>query len=431
MTQFVYPTLRAKPIKIPFTFQSLQFLVLERYAFGIVRIMAIVVSFFSTLALGRMFNVQNLGIYYTLFTISYFGNAVFLVGFDYTLQAQIKDLQITNKLNKTSLMSYFALSSAIGCVATVFLAYIFLVRSDKFSIIFTVSACGMQSIAIYLSGVVRSILLISGRKVAFSSSLFIEQLLKLLAIYTVANLFEASPTYLLLFISISTLIGFCISCWYIFYSFEQCASKTYRLSLGIRSTSLPIAISGVFNWLQLQGYRMFYGAFLGLDNIVGQISYMFSLGTSSSSIFLPLIVQEETPRQFKTDGRSTKSFTFKIFFFSIIISILASLLAVPYLIFISKSYLIPFIPLIPMAIFQESVNVATGIFSNANAIYGRSFKNIRNATTAGVLTASIIFVLIWKFRLINAFSISIGIVASQTFVLLYLYLDFRLMSRKL
>lgn len=275
------------------------------------RLASIGASVFINFYIALLLPPEELGIFFVLITVSYFGNALFFNGADIAFQRKIKEISIDRTLNFAAFQRYFLKALPIGAASVVVLvALIWSTSSSAYWSFYTLAICTLLScINFFISGL-RNILLLAGEKVAISRSMFFEQFLRLSLIFLVGRFQVVQFTTILLVYIFSTSAAVVLA--YIAIN-KRIEGKFGGIELNMsredfKRTILPSSLGYVLAWAQTQGYRIFVGATLGLTAVVGPTSFLLNLGTTGANAILGVLAQWWVPKQFSSSGASTTAY---------------------------------------------------------------------------------------------------------------------------
>jgi hypothetical protein len=357
-----------------------------------IRIFTIAIAAAINILVIKILPLQDVGQYYMIATISYFGNAIFFIGFDLAFQKKIQDISVTKALDFSSLRLYILKTLPYGILASFGLSLIvsFVSGSDNWLIV--ASLCAGLAVSNYLSSILRNILLIADEKYRVSYSLLLEQLIKITFFSLLFVIFRPSPLLVIISFVAASVIAFVFN----FYQIRNCLSDVsvankYTIdSSNILMIVLPVGAAGVLNWMQLQGYRPILGNSLQGAELVGIVSFLTVLGSGVTSAILGVIAQVWTPRQFATKGGLTHRFISISIFSIIVLSLLSYPVSYILLRMLGKEGLYGFEYLVSLGVLLEGGNFILGILGNHSILTSGSFVPSLLAGISGFCTVAII-----------------------------------------
>lgn len=381
-----------------------------------VRFLTVLVQLLFIKSVTNAISVNELGVYYFLLTISYTLNAVLFVPLDYfqqsTLYKYIKE-EISIKsyfvLNKRLLFPILVLigvgSVSIGC----FEVY--------YSIVFI--ATMLMSIVTYGSLFLRGIVNNLEHRRSAAYNLFLEGILRILFLYLLFSVFEATPLVVLLAFILASCVTNVLLLRYIMKFPEYRQGKIIEVKIAdIFRFSYPISIGAIANWIQLQSYRLVLVP-LGFSESVGFYATVANVGASGMNVCSTIYNQLFMPDLYKTKGRFLGkyiSFSFCIILVVLLVAILLKNIIVELL---ANSHYIRYSCLIFYGIIVEAGNFIVGAFTTFLGIHNKTKYSLK-VSLLGAFSFILLFSLFLFSGNITPYTVGIPIVFSQIIVAGYL-----------
>jgi hypothetical protein len=357
----------------------------------------------------------EVGKYYIIGSIAYFGNALFFVGFDFSLQRKIKNISIEKSIDFSSLRSYLLKTLPYGVLASFVLSLIVFFEDNPFNWIGTALLCAALSAINFSATILRNILQIAGEKYRFSYSLLLEQLVKLCLFFTMILFFEASAIVITMAFMLAGLVCF-------IFNYQQIARCLYPVngtasyavdSNDISKIFLPVSAGGVLNWLQLQAYRPVLGQFFLKAELVGTVSFLTMLGATATSASLGVLAQIWTPKQFATNGDASRRFVQLACVVIFSLALLAYPAAYIFLRLLKTDNLYGLEYLVSFGVIMEGCNFILGVLGNHTSLTVKSFVPSMFAGIVGLVAVVVIIVIIDNYQLMGPGAIGFALAASQ------------------
>lgn len=381
-----------------------------------IRLLTVLIQLLFIKCVTNAISVNELGIYYFLLTISYTLNAVLFVPLDYfqqsTLYKYIKE-EISIKsyfvFNKRLLVPIFVLiivgSVSIGC----FDLY--------YSVVFI--ATMLMSIGTYASLFLRGFVnnLEHRRRAAYN--LFLEGILRILFLYLLFGVFEATPLTVLFAFILASYVTNVLLLIFIIKLPEYRLGKTINVKIvDVFRFSYPISIGAIANWIQLQSYRLVLVPF-GYSEAVGFYATVANVGTSGMNVCSTIYNQLFIPDLYKTKGRFLGkyiSYALGIILVVLLVTLFLKNILVELL---TNSNYMRYSYLIFYGIIVEAGNFIVGAFTSFLGIHNMTKYSLK-VSLVGAFSFIFIFLFVLFTNNITPHTVGIPIVLSQLIVMGYL-----------
>jgi O-antigen/teichoic acid export membrane protein len=370
----------------------------------------------------------ELGTYFFLLTVSYSLNAFLLIPVDYYQQSKIQNLWKTQKtlrvflLFNKKILSYVSLATVlVAIVASIF-------RPNDF---FAIVTAGAMAMLIYANQALRNTLNNLEHKKLTAGSMVAEAALKMILFWAFLKFMPAKGMTLLFSGVVALLLVMIFLLWKAHKLNLFTASDTFQLEKielsKIWHFCLPISMCAVFNWIQLQGYRLILVP-LGYTEIVGIYSTVSNIGTAvmsaSSAIFSQLFV----PKIYQSEGSYTRTYIRNALLLIVAVMTGAFIFSDLMVVLLTKESFVKYSWLIFFGIIAEAGNFLIGAFSIHVTLTGVT-KTMLKSSIFGVLVMGLAFFGIYHFSTIRVETVGLPIIVSQIAIVLYMYIIFRKSGR--
>ena len=379
------------------------------------RTASIVIAVAINVLIIKILRLDEVGKYYIYVTIAYFGNALFFVGFDFSLQRKIKNISITKSLDFPSLRSYIFKKLPYGTLATFALSSVVSFAGNNHQWFEIALVCSVLSSISFLTSILRNILQISGAKYRLSYSLLFEQLAKLCLSFMLLLLFDPSAIGIMKAFILSGLICSVFN-YYQIVRFLHPTNGTVNYAIDSTDISkivLPISVSGILNWLQLQGYRPVLGQLYEKVELVGIVSFLTMLGATATSASLGVLAQVWTPKQFATNGEASRQFVRLACLATFTLALLAYPAAYIFLRLLKKDSLYGLEYLVSIGVIMEGCNFILGVLGNHTSLTLKSFIPSMLAGVVGFVAVVVIIFIAATYHWMGPGAIGFALAASQ------------------
>ena len=381
----------------------------------ILRVMTILIVITTNFLIIKFLPLSEIGLYYVLGTIAYFGNALFFVGFDIAIQRKIRNISNTKSLNYASLWSYHIKTLPFGCLSVFAMSTILSFMGNTQNWFGVALLCAAMSAINFMLSLSRNILQIADEKYSISFSLFLEQIAKLGVSSGLLLYWGGSAIVVLIAFSLAG-IG-CLIFNYIQiirYLKPSKENANYEINENdIKKIVLPVSVSGVTNWLQLQGYRPVLGQIFQQSELVGSVSFLTTLGASVTAAMLGVLAQIWTPKQFASNGDSTRQYAELAGSSVIVLTMLAYPAAYVFLRLLGKEELYGLEYLVCLGVIIEGGNFILGLLGNHSSLRQGSFMPSLFAGIVGLLSLVIIIFILNALQGMSSSTIGISLAISQ------------------
>ncbi len=363
----------------------------------------------------KLLSLDEVGKYYIIGTIAYFGNALFFVGFDFSLQRKIKNISITKSIDFASLRSYLFRTLPYGVLASFALSLVVSFAGDTHHWFGIALLCAALSAINFSASLLRNVLQIAGEKNRVSYSLLLEQLAKLCLCFTMALFFGASAIVIVMAFILAGLVCFIFN----YHQIARCLHPVNGIadyaidSNDISKIVLPVSAGGILNWLQLQAYRPVLGQFFQKAELVGTVSFLTMLGATVTSASLGVLAQVWTPKQFATNGDASRRFVQLACFAIFALALLAYPAAYVFLRLLKKDSLYGLEYLVSFGVIMEGSNFILGVLGNHTSLTLKSFVPSMLAGVVGFVAVVVIIFTVDAYQWMGPGTIGFALAASQ------------------
>lgn len=354
----------------------------------LLRVTSVTIAVAINILIIKLLPLREVGNYYILGTIAYFGNALFFVGFDLALQKKMRNIYKSKTIDYSSLLIYHIQTLPLGAFAAFALSLVVSFFNDSPDWISTSLLCAALSATTFTISLSRNILLLAGEKYRVSYSMLLEQFAKLTTSSMLLVFWENSARSVIL----AFLAGGLLCLVFNYTQIARCMYSSpesigYAVDKGdLRSIFFPVSAGGVLNWFQLQGYRPILGTHFNQAELVGTVSFLTTLGATATSAILSVLGQIWTPKQFSTSGLISRQYTALAgtsVFFLTLLSYPAAYLALRLL---GKESLYGLEYLVSLGVIVEGGNFILGLLGNHSSLTRGSFVPSMYAGLIGLCT---------------------------------------------
>lgn len=379
------------------------------------RMLSVMIAVITNVLMVKLLSLDEVGRYYILLAIAYFGNALFFVGFDFSLQRKIQNIYIDKCLNFKSLKLYLLRVIPCGALASfcLSLAVSFVGGAEYW--IEVALLCSVLAVTNFLTSIFRNILQIAGEKYRVSHSVLLEQVSKLCLSFSLVMFFGATAYIVVFSFVLSGVLCFLFNLHQLFRCINSNSeNKSYALdSDDISKIVLPVSAGGVLNWMQLQAYRPVLGQFMQQTELVGVVSFLTMLGSTVTSALLGVLAQVWTPKQFATKGGDSRRFVLLSSIVILVLALLAYPVAYVFLRLLGKENLYGVEYLVSIGVIVEGCNFILGVLGNHSSLTKGSFvPSMFSGVFGFLMVAAIIFSLI-TYQVIGPGTIGLALALSQ------------------
>ena len=366
----------------------------------------------------------ELGVFFFLVTASYSLNAFIFIPMDYYQQSKIYHFLGNGK----SLNTFFIFNRKF--ILRVFLlillvALIFIPLQATYAL-FTILA-GTMSLSLYVTQALRGVLNNLEHRRVVAASMVFESFLKISFFWFFLQFMQAKAITLL-FSGVVSLVFVALFLLKYAYSLNIFTSET-EITTSIRYTDvfrfgLPISVGAVFNWIQLQGYRLVLVP-LGFAETVGIYATVSNIGSAGMVAASSIYAQLYVPNIYKSGGQYTKTYIRNAFIL-IVFLFFSSMFFCDFIVsLLTKAEFVKYSWLLLFGIIAEAGNFLLGALS-IHLTLTNSTSKLLTASMVGTLTMIIVFVLIYFYGAVTVQTIGLPIVISQVAIVIYMYNNFRI-----
>lgn len=375
----------------------------------------------ANLLIARRMPLSQIGWYYVYATLAYFGNATLFVGLGTFLQRVCASAAHSDGIPKRTLVVYTLITLVAGFCLVLTAAGLYLsFRQSPGSPWGVAAICASLSGATYLSLVSKDLLALSRRLSWAAGFALLEQVLRLVfvAIALVALQGGAPEATAATALALALSGTFALGALLLVTRSEgsnRGASKAIT-SRAVAGTVVPIGLSGLLNWLQLQFYRPAL-LLLGTSTAtVGIISLLTAVGMTGANPVFAVAAQNYLPSIYGKEENALRRSLVAMSLLAVSLAALSIPAAVAFLILSRRTALLPYLLLVPLGVLIETANNMVGMYMHRKNADGDSLWFLVIAGCFGALS-----VLPWLFVSGTGsgfpYVIAIGLLFSQFVVL--------------
>jgi O-antigen/teichoic acid export membrane protein len=353
---------------------------------GALRVLILFLMFFNTILVVRYLSVEEMGRYYVISTVSYFGNAVIYVGSDMYLQQVLAEISKTNQINAFALFKYFAITVSIGAVVLALGAGMYFANDRENGFFYLTLLCVLSSVSTYIIGSVRNLFQLAALPVYSSLITIAETAFKSTSLFILAADGRVTGINIVLCNAVVSIILAAIFLK-IFISMMKCSEGGNISYLNTMDeyvhTVVSIGAGGLLNWVQLQGYRLLLAKTMenGIT-VVGRFAFMSTLGITISGAVFSILAQVHVPVQYSSRGISTQIYIGIIGKMTVILFGLSLPAGLIFIWLNNKMELIPILYVVAVGVLVEGGNAALGGYANHMNV---NRQNMRVIPFAGLI----------------------------------------------
>lgn len=368
-------------------------------------------------------SAYELGVYFFLITVSYSLNALIFVPVDYYQQSRLYEF-LNNGISlrpfllfNAKLFRWFGIVAITGSV-------IFSFFSPTVAIYCALTVG--TALSLYASQALRGMLNNLEHKRIAAVSLIFEALLKIVLLWILLRFMSPNAMTLLaswtiVLTLVAGFLGWQTQKLGIFSKGRETLEKIHPAD--ISRFAYPISIGAVFNWIQLQGYRLVLVP-LGFAETVGVYATVANIGSAGMGGVASVFGQMFVPNIYKTSGKYTGTYLRNAFFligFIFVFSLIFSDLIVS---LVTNDSFAKYSWILLFGIIAEAGNFIIGALS-IHITITTSTKKMLNASIIGAVSMVIIFSGIYYGDMVTVQTVGVPIVISQLLVVAYMVLAFR------
>jgi O-antigen/teichoic acid export membrane protein len=366
-------------------------------------------------------NAEQLGFYYLLLTISYFGNALIFGPLDYYQQANLRKIIDTSggirpllDINKKILLQYLSLTIAILVVC-------FFVAKNQMA---AIALTALLAILLYLVQTFRNALNNLGYRQDMSISLVLEAILKIGVFYLFVKLMQPDEIMLMLAWIFSLACAALLLLYRAHIYGLYNITNAYKIDVKkVFEFSYPISISAICNWIQLQGYRLVLVP-LGYVELVGIFATISGIGSAGMSAVSTIFGQMYSPRIYSSNGKYTNKYLKNAFLLIVSICIFCIFFGEIVVQLATKEEFARYWSLMTYGVLMEGSNLIIGALAIHITLTGHT-KKIMNSAAFGVIALVIALLPLLLLNYINIYTIGLPLIVSQLTVVTYMYWKFK------
>lgn len=393
-----------------------------------IRGLSITVQLLTSIILVNITEIRELGTYYVLYTLSYIGNCIVFIGYDFVLQKKLRTLSDGYSIDYRRFILASTKVIPIGFALVSMFAIIYLYSLSSLNYLMVSLLCGASAVNNYILTLFRHVLLVGAKKRAYASSFLVESLMRVsfVMIFFKINGNIITGADILLAFLVSYLLTSIVFLVFIFKSFVNVgfgAIDNFDVTRQeITRVLIPVGIGSVVYLIHLQGYRPLLG-FISPNNLelVGIISFLTTLGATACNSILTIVSQYWVPRQFLSGGQKTAEYNKKLILF------LVPLLAVSwpfghvFIYLLGKPIFYGHSIIISFGVAIEGCSfILSSLGANANLKFG-DYYHVLMAGLLGLMFSLVFFSTHAMLFEITSISICTSILLGQIIVVLHIY----------
>lgn len=388
------------------------------------RCLSLAVLLIFNFLLLKQLSFEDVGLYYLITTVSYFGNALIFVGSDMYIQAKISAHLQAGFLNKIAISDFVLKVTMVGFLLVLSFSSLYFLYNPKFEIIKVSFICAMLSIVTFFLAFLKNAYQISSKYYIVSLMQFIDVTLKLSSLFFCTRVGCGSPLDILFAYIILAFALSIVSYWYLMFSMKNIESEPYFSGfIQLYKRTLPVGLGGLFNWIQLLSYRPILSINSSNLMFIGSISFLTNIGSTATNAFMYVISQLWIPRIYATKGVDTKPYLIRIFIFGVLLSVLSIPAAWLFIQMTGKDIYLSVLYLVPVGVVQETLNSMIGALAIHYTIRAEKLSAIPTATAFGALVVLVLLYMQYFYSLPLIPVVAFALIFSQMLVFLWLILS--------
>jgi O-antigen/teichoic acid export membrane protein len=368
-------------------------------------------------------SLYELGIYFFLLTISYSLNALIFVPVDYYQQSKLYEY-LNNGISLRSLLAFnWKLFCWFSSVTGIVFIFFVIARPSEVSYFILII---VAAISLYLNQALRGGINNLEHKRLAAISLILETILRI-GTFAVLLEFMAPNAITLITSSIFSLI--CVSVFLSWQAkklglFSQTSDKLINISATeVFNFAYPISISAIFNWIQLQGYRLILVP-LGFAEMVGIYATIENIGKAGMGAVSSVFGQIFVPNIYKTSGKYTSTYlrnAILLIAFVLIVSLVFSDVIVTA---VTNEAFAKYSWVLLLGVITEAGNFLAGALA-IHITITTSTRRMMSASLLGVASMIAVFAAIYSWGVVSVETVGIPVLTSQIIVVIYMYIVFK------
>lgn len=368
-------------------------------------------------------SAYELGIYFFLITVSYSLNALIFIPVDYYQQSKLYD-HLNNGISLRPLLFFnVKLLYRFGIAAIIGFAFVIFVRPSEVIYFVLIVA---TALSLYTSQALRGVLNNLEHKRIAAISLIFEALLKIVLLLFLLQFMSPNAMTLIAawIIALLLVAGF----------LGHQLMKTGVLSIGGKTAvqippaevfrfAYPISISAVFNWIQIQGYRLILVP-LGFAEMVGIYATIENIGRAGMGALSSVFGQMFVPNIYKSSGGYTGTYLRNAFFLIAFVFIFSLFFSDRIVSLVTNEKFAKYSWILLLGIIVEAGNFISGALA-IHITLKTSTKKMLVASIIGAASMVAVLAGIYYADMITVQSLGLPIVISQILVVAYMYFTFK------
>ena len=312
-------------------------------------------------------NLNEVGVFFYLGTLSYALNALIFVPVDFYMQARLAKLDLLPILALRRLITW---TLAVGLVACIVLGspliWLSKLQVSDLPTLYAVAAL------LYLCSSLRNLLNNRGSKVFVSSMLLLESVARLCAFVAVSAVIGASASTLMVSSALALGLEMLFIVWRIQRKLRFGGDQTrFDDAATILRVAAPISGSALCNTVQLQTFRVAY-PLAALSTTSGLYGVVSNIGGQAMAVCSTIYAQIETPRLYKTQGASLQRYVAIAAVLALAVFAFTMVFA-PFLVrLLTKDQYLPYAYAIGFGVVTEACNLIIGAYTVVLSIEQRT-----------------------------------------------------------
>lgn len=337
------------------------------------RAVGVLASLLTNIVVAKGLTLEQIAFYYLYVTLAYFGNAGLYVGLDVVLQRLCATLASDGRLDKPFVVRYLVASLLCGGMVVLAFAGAYLLSNGAHSQLWLVAGCcSALSAATYLSTIGKDLLALSRRLNGAALVGMCEQLLRVGLVWVAVNHFAAGALQVAAASALAlTVSGLAAIVFVLRASGSSVAPQHAPLSVVAR-TVIPVGVSGLLNWLQLQAYRPALLHFGVKAEILGVASLLTALGMTGANPAFVVTAQSYVPKIYAGETGAFERCIKMMLGVALALAVASIPAAYVFLLLSHRSGLMAYLLLVPLGVLVEAGNNFIGVqLHRQNANHGR------------------------------------------------------------
>ena len=404
---------------------------------GVLRLILLVLMLIQNVLIVRFLPLEEIGWYYLMVTVAYLGNAAMFVGADFYLQRQLAYLSVDQPLYRPALAKYMLLTAALGSIIVLVTSVIYFSTAASIGWLEPVLICTALSMATYFSTLGRNLCQLAAYPVYSTLGPIGEGIFRAAALCGLVAVTGKAYAGSVAVLSIIGALFSAVITWGLLLKAKKGHEKaeiggdvsnppSYLNSpRQLGDAVLSIGASGILNWAQLQGYRpLLISSSSGGATIVGTVSFLSTLGSTTSNAVFTILAQIQVPQQYRSKGASTSHYLLILGGVTLGLSIACLPAGALFLWISNKWQLLEVVYLVAVGVLVEAGNAAIGVCTHHMNAQGKTLWGLPQAGLIGCMATFIM--LLMPMATDPYIAVAIALVIGQALtVSIVLYLTFR------